>query len=258
MNLIYKHVLVLLLLAATYSCLAQKNLTSFGITYKPMIAGSLINEGDPQQVENNIEYTTTKLFGYNAGMVIRHNFTKMLAVETGIGFTKRNFNLDVKDPSKNYSFSQDYGVIGYEIPLQGLVYVQLSKQIFMDASFGFVADILPSNVAVLSEDNRVLMEGKRKDWIIGALTANIGWEWRTEKAGAFYIGGTYHRTFGDMYGFLMQYEYDANDPNSRPLLMLNIANGNYLTLDLRYFFHVDPKEQELKRNERKSGRSKNR
>jgi len=221
-----------------------------------MIAGSLINEGSTIEKENNIEYSVTKLFGYNAGMVIRHNFTKMFALETGISFTKRNYNMSVNDFTNNYLFTQDFGAIAYEIPIQGLVYVQLNKQIFMDVSFGFVADVLPSDIAVFDKEKKLFMEGQRKNWLLGALTANIGWEWRTEKYGAFYIGGTYHRSFGDMYGFLMQYEYDSNDPNSTATRILSIGNGNYLTLDFRYFFHVDAKKQAEARKERKSGRKK--
>lgn len=221
-----------------------------------MISGSFINESGLIEEENNIEFGITKLFGYNAGMVIRHNFTKMFALETGISFTKRNFNMLVNDNTNNYTFTQDFASIAYEIPIQALVYVQLNKQIFMDVSFGFVADILPSNVAVISSDRKLFMEGQRKNWLNAALTANIGWEWRTEQYGAFYIGGTYHRGFSDMFGFLMQYEYDSTDPNSTYTRILNVQNGNYLTLDFRYFFHVDAKKQAEARAERKSGRKK--
>jgi hypothetical protein len=256
MDCFYKHILTLVLIGFSTVSIAQKNVTSFGFTYKPMIAGSLINEGNALEKENNIDFNVSKLFGYNAGMVIRHNFTKMFALETGISFTKRNFNMLVKDNTNNYQFTQDFASIAYEIPIQGLVYIQLNKQIFMDVSFGFVADILPSDVAVISGDRKLFMEGQRKSWLQAALTANIGWEWRTEKYGAFYIGGTYHRSFGDMYGFLVQYEYDATDPNSTATRILNIENGNYLTLDFRYFFHVDAKKQAEARKERKSGRKK--
>ena len=102
----------MLLLAFTLICKGQKNLTTFGFTYKPMIAGSLINEGESIEKENNIEYEVTKLFGYNAGMVIRHNFTKMFALETGISFTKRNFKMTVNDLSNNYFFER-FGAFQY-------------------------------------------------------------------------------------------------------------------------------------------------
>ena len=134
MNSFFKHMLLMLLLASTLICKGQKNLTTFGFTYKPMIAGSLINEGESIEKENNIEYEVTKLFGYNAGMVIRHNFTKMFALETGISFTKRNFKMTVNDLSNNYFFEREFATTAYEIPIQGLVYVQLNKQIFMDGT----------------------------------------------------------------------------------------------------------------------------
>lgn len=231
---------------------AQTGLTTFGITFKPMIAGSLINEGEETLREGSVEFSTPKLFGYNAGMVVRHNFTKLFALESGISFTQRNFDLIVKDASKDYTFSKQFGIVGYEIPVQGLVYVQLSKQIFMDVSFGFVADLYPSDVAVIdAEYNRVIMEGRRKEWIQGSLIANIGWEFRTKKSGAFYFGGTYHRSFSDSYGFLMEYDYEPDNLNSQSTKLLQIINGNYLTLDFRYFFHANVEKQKAKRNSRR-------
>jgi hypothetical protein len=253
---VIKYVIIAILSGLCSWAFSQKNLTTFGVSFKPMIAGSLLNEGDPSSSENNVDYFTDKAFGYSAGMVVRHNFTKLFAVESGINYTRRNFDMRVEDPSNDYTFHQQFGVIAYEIPIQALVYIQLSKQIFMDASFGLVADLFPSDVAVFDREDKIIMEGRRRSWFQGALTANIGWEWRTQKNGAFYLGGTYHRTFGDMYGFLMQYDADPSSISSIPIRMNNIVNGNYLTIDLRYFFHANIDEQKERRKTRRSNRNK--
>jgi hypothetical protein len=245
------YLIIGLVVVLTTTLSAQKSLTTFGVTIKPMIAGSLINEGDPKGSENNVDYFTDKAFGYSAGMVIRHNFTDLFAIESGLSYTKRNFDMRVDDKNTGYLFQQQFGVVGYELPIQGLVYVQLSKQIFMDASFGLSFDMYPSDVAVFDDEDKIIMEGRRKSWLQTALTANIGWEYRTKEYGAFYLGGTYHRSFGNTYGYLLQYDVDPNNVNSVPVKINNLVNGHYLTIDLRYFFHVDPDQQKQRRKTRR-------
>lgn len=228
--------------------MSQERVTTFGVQLKPMIGGSLINESDPIQKENDIEFAYNKLFGFSGGMVIRRGFTKMFSLETGLSFVQRNFKMSVFDTKQDYLFEQDFGVVGYEVPVLGLVYIQLSKQVFMNTSFGFAFDLYPSDVAVFEKENRIIMEGKRNSWIQSALTANIGWEWRTQKNGSFYIGGTYHRSFTDAYGFLASYDYDPTNAASQETVALVKVNGNYLTIDLRYFFHEDPEKRKTRKN----------
>ncbi|MCB0480519.1 MAG: hypothetical protein KDC83_03760 [Flavobacteriales bacterium] len=250
MNYIKITVFTLFLLASALLTLAQERVTTFGLQLKPMIGGSLINEGDPSKTENNVEFAYDKLFGFSGGMVIRHGFTKMFSIESGLSFVQRNFKMRINDEANNYQFEQEFGIVGYELPVLGLVYIQLSQQVFMNTSFGMAFDLFPSDVAVFEEENRVIMEGTRESWIQAALTANIGWEWRTKEKGSFYIGGTYHRTFGDSFGFLAAYDYKPLDPASSETISLVKVNGNYLTLDFRYFFHEDPDKRKVKKEKR--------
>lgn len=242
--------LFLLFLSVTLSSKGQEAITTFGITYKPMLSGGFINESDNVTSESGVEYVVPKQFGYNLGMVIRKGFNRTFSLETGITYTQRNFSLQLTEEDRNFDFKQDFGVVGYEIPVLGLVYIQLDQRIFMDASFGGGLDIFPSDVALFSEGNQVIMEGRRNSWIVAFLSANIGWEYRTPKSGIFYIGGTFHRPFITIYSFLMEYDYDAQDPLVEPVRLNQIVNGNYLTLDFRYFFHEDP-EKKIKRKKKR-------
>lgn len=232
--------------------MGQERLTQFGMQFRPMIGGSLINEGDvPLVSENNVDFAFEKQFGFSAGMVIRKGFTDMFSLETGLNYVQRNYNMRVDDPAYSYLFEQEFGVVGYEVPILGLIYIRLSKEIYMNTSFGFCTDIYPSDVAVFSRGDKIVMEGRRQSWVQGSLTANIGWEWRTPKSGSFYIGGTYHRSFTDSYGFLTEYDPDPEDPAATPVRALVKTNGNYLTLDFRYFFHEDPEKKKLRMERRK-------
>ncbi|UTW60689.1 hypothetical protein KFE98_11565 [bacterium SCSIO 12741] len=241
-------IMLALLLGFFSSHSQERRGTYFGVQFKPMISGSLINEGVPSGTENGINFEVTKQFGFSAGMVIRHDFTKMFSVESGISFVQRNQNYHVYDPVRDYTFDQEFGTVGYEIPLLGLVYIQLSDQVFMNTSFGVSFDMYPSDIKVESDDDRVNMIGQRAGWILPALSANIGWEWRTKENGSFYIGGTYHRSFGDTYEFIAEYDYNRLDTASVVTPMYLTTNGNYLTLDFRYFFHEDPEKKQLRKD----------
>jgi|TARA_B110000879_G_scaffold212135_1_gene307093 hypothetical protein len=242
-------IIIVFFISAILSLNAQEALTTFGITYKPMLSGGFINESENVESEGGVKYLVPKQFGYNLGMVVRKGFNKTFSLETGITYTQRNFSLQVNDESSDFDFKQNFGVVGYELPILGLVYIQLDQRIFMDASFGGGLDIFPSDVALFSSENQVVMEGRRNSWVLAFLSANIGWEYRTPKSGIFYIGGTFHRPFGPIYSYLMEYDYDAQDPLVQPVRLLQIINGNYLTLDFRYFFHEDP-EKRLKRKKK--------
>ena len=78
-----------------------------------------------------------------------------------------------------------------------------------------------------------------------ALIANVGWEYRTEEKGIWYIGGSFHRPFLPMYKATVGYVTDTYTNNTETNL-----TGNYLTLDLRYFFHEEPVKP-LTRKQRK-------
>lgn len=73
------------------------------------------------------------------------------------------------------------------------------------------------------------------------LLANVGFEYRTESRGYFYVGGSYHLPFRNIYNTFMI--YDHNSVSEQGFLQLN---GNYLTIDLKYFFHEEPEKPKVK------------
>ena len=79
------------------------------------------------------------------------------------------------------------------------------------------------------------------DWIIPSLIANIGWEYRTDKSGYIYLGASYHRPFSHMAKEVIL--YNGNSRFER--VELNLS-GNYITVDIRYFFHEDAEKKKRK------------
>jgi hypothetical protein len=176
-------------------------------------------------------------------MVIRIGFTKSLSLETGINVLKRNNLIRIEDLKYNRKVTDRYTILAYEIPVQGLVYVQLGKQTFMNGSSGISFDILPSDL--FSYNNYYSHLSLRYNWVQLALNANVGFEYRTKKSGYWYIGATLHRPFHALMLSGIQYQYKDIDE------IANIAvTGNYLTLDLRYFFNEPPDKTKKKKQKR--------
>jgi hypothetical protein len=227
---------MILLCLFAFGGIAQEKQTQFGLSVKPMISGSLLNEGLAERNESGLQTEIPKLFGYSAGMCIRHGFTRRFSIESGIHFVQRNYSFNIQDANYNRNTERPFRVVGYQVPVLALVYVQLTKQVYMDVAFGFSADLFPSDVAILESD--LLAEMRRRSWVQGALEANLGWEWRSKESGIFYLGATYHRPFGDIFYVVFEYDGAPEDPLNQEILTDMYFDGNFLTLDFRYFFPI--------------------
>ena len=130
----------------------------------------------------------------------------------------------------------EFRIIGYEIPVNLLVYIQLGEKLFMNASMGPSLDMFASNVQ--SYDEYFQHVSFRNHIFQASVLANLGWEWRTEESGYIYLGASYHRPFSFIYLTKIEYRYRGKDESTDQKLL-----GNYLTLDLRYFFPENKKRK---------------
>ncbi len=230
---------VLLLIPALL--MAQQDILTAGFQIKPIFSSSYFGTG-PQKFESGLTSSVVKqASGYCAGMVIRRGFTNTISAETGINYVRRNYKLQITDTA--YTHTAKYKFIGYEIPLSLLVFIQLSEKFFTDVSLGNSFDFYPSDIE--TQTDVYYNYGVRRAWLSNALIANIGFEYRTENAGNFYLGASYHRP----YNYIYQSEVTFIDKPFYPKFN-NKISGNYLTIDIRYFFSETPlKKQEKKEEE---------
>jgi len=217
---------------------AQENVITAGVQFKPIFSSKFFETGPSESVDNNVKFNLKPGGGYCVGMVIRKGITNRISFESGINYVKRNYDLSITDSSNNRE--SDFSIIGYEIPLQGLVFIQLSDYIFMDAALGVSLDFYPSDIRTY--DTYFNHYSARRSWFSPGLLANLGWEYRTEKIGYFYIGASYHRPFEYTYFSFIMYP-DDKIPLAQSKTELQ---GNYLTVDFRYFFHSDPQKRKKK------------
>ncbi len=249
----FKVIFLLSLWSVSTQVLAQERVTTFGLQVKPIIPSNLFNAGSEELSQNGIDYTVDQRIGHSIGGVIRFGITNWFSLESGISYVKRNYSLMLAHEELGYNDTARYGIVGYEIPISGLVFVRLSDEIYMNTSFGLALDMFPSEVG--SEGNGDFFQRSFRrgfgqnnsflNWAKLGLIANIGFEYRTEESGYFYIGASYHRPFTPIYDTQFNYIYGQNlDEGSIPI------TGNYLTIDLRYFFHEEPREKKVKEVER--------
>jgi len=236
--------LIFALAIGNVSC-AQENVTTLGIQIKPMVPSNFLSTGPISAEAENLSINLTPRLGWNFGMMIRRGITKMWSFETGINLVQRNYNLEFNPFELSQSPELNFRLIGYEIPIQGLLYVQLGKQLWMNVSGGVSLDLYPSNVQSTSSVQQdtitydFYQKTFRNGWLQTSVLANIGFEFRTKKDGYFYLGTSYHRPFRYM-GFVSA-EFTPNNLATKRIEFP--ISGNYLTADFRYFFHENPEKK---------------
>jgi hypothetical protein len=233
---------LIIIVVIMFPARAQQNVTTIGIQFKPIFSSSMFGTGPLERNQNNVDFIIHPRSGFAAGMLIRRGITPRISVEAGISYVKRKYDLSISDGE--FSDLTNFKIIGYEVPVVGLVYIPLSQHLFMNAAFGFSFDFFPSDV--LTGSSYFVHYGARTQWMIPAMIANLGWEFRTEKSGYFYLGASYHQPFSEIYNSITTYTQFGKDEEVSAFL-----RGNYLTFDVRYFFHEEPQERVRKKKTKK-------
>lgn len=207
----------------------------FGFQFKPLIPFGLVGDRPFDMEEGNFTTTVSPAFGYSYGAAVRVGITELLAIETGINYTKRNFNLDYEVADSNVVGQDDFGFVNFEVPLNMLVYIKLGEQSYMNTSIGASANFNPSNIRTESnpEDAHLfIFEGQRLAFFNYHMNANVGFEYRTRESGIFYLGVSGRIPFSPLMQVAAEYSYDTYE-----LVSYGLVEGATFSFDLKYFFH---------------------
>lgn len=231
---------------------AQERITALGIQVKPMVPSHFFGTGPLTLEGDSLRATFTHKTGWSGGMVIRKGLNKMWSIESGISMMQRNYQLDFYSKRFGQGGKTQYRFIGYEIPFQALVYVQLGKQVYMNSSAGVSCNFYPSNLlkqGFVQKDTTVVdysVKTYRARWNQVSIILNYGFEFRSKKNGYYYLGASYNRPLSIIGISDLRMEQNGAGNN----LQIPI-NGSYLTVDVRYFFHED--EETLRKRIKKEG-----
>jgi hypothetical protein len=250
-----------------------------GIEIRPIFPAAFLNTGDQTVTNDSYSVTVSPKFGFSAGMTVRYGFHKRFALETGINFVQRNYDLNISRDSvppigpyagsAAYNSNTDFTIIGYEHPIKLLFFVQVAEKFYLNAAAGLQFTFFPSDIFTTNEEStrysqsfdhyseRVGIDGEIKGlnndgFINMGGILNLGMEYRTEKAGYFYLGGTYHVPFSDVYRSRFEYLDQSSPVPINDQVQQIFLNGSYLTFDVKYFFHSQPIVKRNKKKKRKN------
>ena len=242
LNSLFKFTFVVFLMFSLKTkTFSQQGVTTVGFQLKPIIPISYFGAGPVSlAIQDTASLEVSSKLGYCFGMVIRHGFTKSFSIETGINYTERNYKLLGSSTFENSSDIADFGFVCYEIPVQGLIYIRLDKQLYMNASVGLGINFYASDVASKGEKFFIDHYSERARWINFSFHSNLGLEYRTKEKGYFYLGASLNTPFNEITATYLNYYYQDNDKVSFDPVFLN---GNYLTIDLRYFLPSKEKKK---------------
>ena len=210
--------------------------TTFGIQYKPIIPAAYFNSTEVIKSSGSYDFNLSPKYSNSFGMVVRHKINTTFSIESGLNYTQRNFNLAVKNSDLNLDDFTNFGMRSYELPIQLLAYVQTSEYWYVNVAFGISHNVLASNIVSHGEKNQNYLQNTfRKNGGYQALLANIGMEYRTEDKGYYYFGTSLHRPWKTIGKVFPEYDDKTNIFNDDMEFSLDLL-GNFVTLDLRYFF----------------------
>jgi len=235
--------LICIMFLYSVSSIAQERTVTVGIQVKPIFPVKFLKTGPQTLSQNGVDFTITPKFGYSGGVVIRWGFTNTISLETGINYVKRNYDLEFK--TDTFTGKSNFGIVNYQIPVNMLVFIRLANRLYMNASAGLSMDMFVSDIRTGA--NYFSNYSQRNGVFQAGVLANLGYEYRTEKSGYFYIGASFHRPFREIYNTNLNYLKADNTLESAAMKL----RGNYLTFDLRYFFNPLPISKKEKKEKKK-------
>ncbi len=207
----------------------QQNILTAGFQYKPLFGNRFFDSGSISLKGKAVSVLFEPRPAYSFGMIVRRGISQRFSFETGINITARKYRMTITDTS--FAGRSVFSINSYDVPFTGLVFIRLGEKLYMNSSLGTTLDIFPSDVA--TSDYYFRHYARRRSMLQTALTANLGYEYRTEKSGYFYVGASYHKPFRSIYASSVEYDGKIKEE------LLAILPGSYLTLDFRYFFYTD-------------------
>jgi hypothetical protein len=213
----------------------SKALSYFGFQFKPIFPGDFLSETQINVSDTGFLGKFSQKYGYSFGGTVRVGISKLISIETGINQVKRNYKVDFSLLDSNVVGGTNIGIISYDIPVNAMIYIQLSEKIFSNASLGTSFVYYPSNVGSSNlVDSKYLFvaEGRRNRRFDIEVNANFGFELRTEKNGFYYIGASAKIPFAPIFKVAAIYE----ESNTISKIGIGEIDGSYLSIDLKYFF----------------------
>jgi hypothetical protein len=206
---------------------AQLEKPQLGLSVRPIIPSGLFDNTTLEIERGSVNFTIDPRPGYSLGVTFRQELPQHLSLESGIHMARRSYDLIIKD--RDSLVQNPFRFVTYEIPFNALVFIRLTENTFLSNALGLSLDFLPSDIFV--QQTAYVQKAQRTFWVLPALNAETGWEYRTEKSGIFYAGGSYHRMLVRLADTRIAYSRAGVNEDFTTQL-----SGHYFALNFRYFF----------------------
>lgn len=192
----------------------------------------------PRSFSGDTLWDVSPMLRYRFGAAVRIDFSKVFALQTGLYYHSRCFQVTVgaagslQQAFDSLYFQEGINYIGYELPLMALFYAQLGENAFLNNAIGISIDFFPSSTEKLNTNSEFKIFNGRNSWVVPSLRASVGLEWRTENSGAFYLGGTFQRPMFALTDMFIERQEPTGSIGFQTQ-EINIG-GSYFSIDLRY------------------------
>lgn len=208
----------------------------FGLIVAPVIPSNFLGNKTTSFRDTAQQMTTTfdQRTGLMFGASVRLGLARRFSIETGITQIRRNFNVKHSLPSEGLEAEKNFSFVSYDIPINGLVYIQLGEGVFMNAALGISVSHYPSDIRDTIRQGvfQYVQEGRRTASTYFALNAGLGFEYRVPKVGTFYLGASGKVPLKPIMfgvGIINNVDSGAKVSAYAPV------EGNFFSIDLRYY-----------------------
>ncbi|MFM6946078.1 MAG: outer membrane beta-barrel protein [Flavobacteriales bacterium] len=232
-----------LLWAQAYNKLGQPNF--FGFQYRTILPMQQMQSGLQSFSDSVLKADIQPQGGYTFGGIVRYGLSNLISIETGLYYNQRNYQINATRTDSAISVDQRLRFVQFEVPIQGLIAIQLSKQFYANAALGASILYKPSSVASYvnpydKHEFRQVGLVDINDKLGFDLRASAGFEWRDKKAGVFYLGGTAFIQLQPAFTFLSRYQYvNFKQAAAGPV------NASGFGLDFKYFIPYQRPTQQI-------------
>lgn len=220
----------------------------FGIIAAPVIPNNFVGATHTLFADSTGQMSVDfeNKWGYTFGGIIRIGLSNTFSIETGLTQVRRNYNVQVSMPDSNILRSQRLAFVNYDVPINGLMYVKMDEHWYMNAALGISITQYPSDVRdsiIPGSGKSIVIEGRRIHRTSFAANAGVGFEFRTEKKGTFYLGASAKVPFQPVFFGIGIFKQSGNGNN---LVAYEPVTAGYFTVDFRYFIPNTIRKQESK------------
>lgn len=211
----------------------------FGFQVKPIFPGVFIGTTTFDSNIDGFNTTMTQGTGFSFGGVVRVGLTKLIALETGINITRRNYKFDSSVPDSNQYVNGRIQYLTYDIPISALFYIRLAERVYMNVSVGAALSYNPTvaGVKIMPEGYHTFEQVALGKKLIGEAIGNIGVEYRTPKAGIFYLGAAARVPFEPLFYLQSRYSHEGFSVETDAEKQGRV-DGSYIALEIKYFFPI--------------------